>query len=157
MSTSKKLGEPSHVPPGLVVFAVLGIALILAAVISLITFQEDWEPLGPFPVQSVTEFGDVIDVSNTVVTVEGTKCRNSDSGFGIQVQGSIGWRRLEPPGFFTTPVVFNPVVVPEGCTTDVFSNPIPVEVIDNVCQFGDSLWHIAGTETPTGEVNGRGS
>lgn len=114
------------------------------------TRVEPWVPLGPYPIQHVLDGDATIDVNNGGVKIEGTKCREGTEG--VQVHGSLRWKRVAPAGFTSDAIYFSPSVQPNGCTTSEFVNRTPQEVKDDVCRSGPSLWHISGDESPIGDV-----
>lgn len=142
------------------------VALLVAILALLIFFMtqddEDWRPLGPYLIQNILDENEEpiagepsFDVMLTKeIVVEGTKCRESrNGGVGVQVSGSMAWQRVDPPGFTSAQVTFQPNIQPNGCSTTVFHNQIPGEVVANVCEFqSGSRWRIAGKETPEGIV-----
>lgn len=113
------------------VAAVLGLALWDS------THQNLYDPLGEFPLQTVT------DITVEVVTVEGTKCNDSD--LPVAVYGELGWQRMDPLGF-SSQIRSGSNTRQPGCITSVFVNDIPEEVLE-VNEDGDS-WRIFGTEWP---------
>lgn len=137
--------------------------LVVATVVLVVAWlmfrdPEPWAPLGPYPTQTIVLDADnndhVVNVDDGFVHIEATKCRNTASG--VQVQGSLAWRRVAPPGYSSPTVQFQPSVQPPGCVVTVFANPIPDDVVDDVCAFGTSIWQISGIETPIGEVKDDG-
>jgi len=136
-----------------VLAVVVGVAIAVAiAFTALDSSDEAWEPLGPFPVQTVQDSDLVVDVSAGQIKIEATKCREGTDG--IQVEGDLAWRRVSPPGFTSELVLFAPSVQSNGCTVETFENSIPNVVHVDVCATGPSDWQVTGTETPIGDLVG---
>lgn len=136
----------------------IGLTCLLFAAGGLIAgrllFHEDqWSPLGPYPVQQVV--APVVDgvptvhLSDGVVKVHGRKCEH---GTGYEVVGSAAWQSLDPRGTIiragegTRPAA-------DGCTTFTFANTIPEAVVAAVhaqALAGEPapLWQLVGTERP---------
>ena len=140
-----------HVPNFMlsVVVALVGVTAI--AVVAAWRATATWVPLGPYPVQDILDDDLTISVWDFGVEVEGTKCRFGD-GYGVQVTGSLSWRRVDPPGLVAGRLEFDAATHSEGCITSKFVNPIPQDVLEDVCGNGPSVWAITGRETPTGVV-----
>lgn len=138
-----------------VAVAVLAIATILSW---WFRTPEPWAPLGPFPQQTVSHpNGDtdpIFDTTEAHIHVTAVKCRGDQP---VQVTGTLAWRRISPAGYSTPPVEFPPSVQPAGCVTTTFANPIPTPVTADVCTNGTSVWQIAGTETPVGQIDETGT
>ena len=115
--------QPASARAAVVILAVSVVMFIAAAL------QGDgpgsWDPLGDYPVQ------EVLEVTDTHVIVEGTKC--NDSNAPVDVEGFVQWRRLDPLGFVhqsfppESGVSRGTRIV--GCETRIFENAIPAEVI----------------------------
>lgn len=131
-------------------------------VVGLVTKDEAvWDPLGEFhnPQTIIAPARQgaptVLLAEHRTVTVEGTKCYGDD--VAITILGSITWRSLDPPGSSSVPIAFAPAQQGPGCSTRVFENPIPEDVIRRTRQVGrPMLWQFGGTETPTRDDGTRG-
>jgi hypothetical protein len=113
-----------------------------------------WSPLGPFPVQYITD-EEPVDVFIGEVTVDGQKCRHGSSGNGVQVSGEYAWYS-SPSGFVEGQQVIASVNKLDGCESTLFRNQIPGSVSLIVCEGGPTVWRIAGSETPIGDIGSDG-
>lgn len=102
-----------------------------------------WDPLGPYPVQTV------VRVTDDAVVIEGTKCNDDDEP--VRVSGSYSWQRLSPPGFILQGGTGVELKQP-GCITQTFENTIPDAVF--AADTPGARWRIDGVETP---FDGNGS
>ena len=142
-----ELGSGGLRVASLIANVVLSASLLGSAFVVWYTLadEEPWNPLGEYPVQIVEV------VSSTRIEVRGTKC--NDTSEPVTVYGELSWRRAEPPGFSTDIRSGSTERIP-GCTTQVFLNDIPEEVLA-LNRPGD-LWAINGTEWPIDENGERG-
>lgn len=118
-------------------------ALIVISILLAVVTDRAWDPIVPFETQRV------IDVTRDHVTVEGIKCYREP----VEVRGTRNWQSVDPVGVLTTARGGTAQRV-EGCITQTFENPIPVEVFEAEAIRGPLQWVITGTETPT-DASGR--
>lgn len=123
---------------------------------------EDWSPLGPYLVQTVTTSHSGRDGNATVslrsdhpiVPVTGTKC--ADPG-DYTISGSTSWQSVKPRGTTIITGTGERQAPGEGsdrCVTFEFENEIPPQVLAAMRAqirrgIDRPLWRIVGVETPT--------
>jgi len=119
-------------------------ALLVGLTSAVITYKlikpDEWRPLGPYPVQPVTNSGPridsltgdnsqvaTVDINGTVKT-SGVKCAKEE----VLVTGILGWHSVYPGGFvYEVPQPANkpPAVRLIGCSAKTpYENHIPIEV-----------------------------
>lgn len=130
-----RLSRPQQV--GLAAVSLLLVLLVVLEVAIILGVYDDdeWQPLGPYPVQ------DVLEINEAFVRVVGTKCAEED----VTVRGTYGWMRVEPPGFSVT-LGEGTGGREAGCHTQEFRNDIPSTVSD--LNEPGHVWIILGSETP---------
>ena len=128
----------------------VGAVVVLAAValagacIGVARSVEPWDPLGEFPLQSITA------VTVEGVDVTGTKCYLER----VDVIGSFWWQTVDPPGTVAS-VRAGAGEDREGCITFEFVNLYPDEVLELDARLGGAVWVLAGVETPIDAEGGR--
>lgn len=149
--------------------AVTALAVVILTLSWALTHDEQWKPLGPFPVQSVTNSTTVpwpaagggnvqiipaVGVAGGVVFVEGTKCYREQ----VTVNGEFEWNVVEPPGR-TVSTGKGTSVKQQGCTTGQFENEVPAELAEFARRSGREfiVVTISGCETPTDPDRGEGA
>lgn len=128
--------------PSLGELVILAVALFIGAIVALSihdALQPDpWNPLGPYPVQTIKSQGPRVkdgareDSNATVpqiklgsdVAVAGEKCVAED----LTVLGEYGWRSIVPSGFSYQAPKGAPGFRLKGCAKLNFQNEIPAEV-----------------------------
>lgn len=147
---AETVGQVLHASPwmriaiGGVMVLVIGAAIALWAV-TIQSTRSQWSPLGDFPDQTV------LSVTDVFVEIEGTKCYDEP----VRVRGGVGWRAVDPPGAL---IVAGEGVADreQGCFTEVFRNPIPVEVLALEEALDQPVvWQLTGWETPVDESHDR--
>ncbi len=113
--------------------------MLFVAVSWNIWVTRPWTPIEPFEIQTVLE------VTDTHVIVEGTKCYTEP----VKVFGSFWWQSIEPPGTILNRLEGS-AMRPAGCRTFVFENPIPPEALASDVE----TWALMGQETPEGSRPG---
>lgn len=120
------------------VFTAFVASMAAVYTIQSVTEDEPFTPLHSYNIQTVDS------VSDTTVTITGTKCHNFDGP--LDVVGEFNWFRVVPPGFGTVPVQgFRSQVLP-GCNTETFINTIPSAVL--AANDSGDVWFLTGTEWP---------
>lgn len=133
-----------------------GLFTLSAAVIFAAWPQPEWDPLGPYPTQTVnlTRSGrdgqPTINIDETtIVPVSGRKCV---TGEGFEIRGTTSWQSVDPPGtIIRTGTGVRDAV--DGCTRFHFETVIPATVLRAMrTQLNHGIdhptWRIAGVETP---------
>ncbi len=163
---------PPELPKQHKLLHAVGYVTILLAVILLTLFgyhewQEftKWDPLGDYPIQTVSSETKVLDTSQSIsgavntspsftvddfVYITGIKCVVGDRP--VNVRGELSWVSDHPPGIVTGTVRGGGQREP-GCTERTFANPIPEDVKDEVQRLAEkgittTTWHLTGTEIP---------
>jgi hypothetical protein len=150
-------GAADRIIRWLVTLAVSSFVVTAAVVAGLVFFVggdgAPWEPLGPFPQQSV------VAVTDDMITVVGTKCYTES----VTIRGEAGWQSVDPIGIQVATgsgVQTRDLdelddngepVYAEGCRTDTFENPIPPEVLAHPEVL---IWKVAGFEEPVRDGDG---
>lgn len=144
--------------------AAAAVALTVGVVVTMAVYSvlrpHTWAPLGPYPTQTVISQGPRVNGNGNIqipqvhlgseVEVNGTKC----AAESVAVQGTTGWRSVEPAGFFYSAPPGPPGYRIKGCSAKLtFLNSIPPEV-DAWARHKLAAGHhpqvyIGGCETPT--------
>lgn len=115
---------------------------------------ELYSPMGEFPLQQVNNtVTDVIGPAVMVgddLNVTATRCSKIDKP--LDVKGQYFWKLIDPPSFTVAAIPLSPGIIPPGCTTTVFLNKMPTEVISrSIVIFRDTgifpVWQIQGEAT----------
>ncbi len=144
---------------GGVAFAVL--LNVVVVVGYLYQASREYDPLDPFPVQSI----DLPVVANAVdggqyptlvvrnnewddIPVSGEKCSEET----VQVEGSYFWASVIPPGSFSDPSQGQTIRL-KGCTKIAYRNRVPEAVRTRVRELAkqgvtSSVWFMQGKEIP---------
>ena len=149
----------------------LAMAALVAVIVwlaTILTADDQWKPLGPFPEQTVTNPASydwptageanvqpvpAVGLANGVVYVEATKCYRET----VTVNGAVAWQVLDPPGR-TYETGRGTAVKEQGCSTSSFENEVPVDLAAFVADRGEPVVvAITGCETPTDPDRGEGA
>lgn len=166
---SKGITSPRFANGALVLSLLMAIAsLVTVGVLGFSVIKSNqnaapWEPLGPYPVQTVKgtttyriEGGDnriipAIYLDDPSVIVTGTKCASET----VNVRGSISWQSSQPPGLLV--IVGSGVGLRQkGCVESKYENNLPL-IVHNWAenQFANGqkfvIVSIVGTETANRE------
>lgn len=163
------------------VFRFLGVLLFIALIINVVLMYKvithnEWDPLGSYPIQVVTNKPETVTnddgvvVSNPTihvptdvnaiwptVNIDSTKCADEE----VKVRGQSFWRQVEPPGFSfenSGGIALRSL----GCQSFHYKNDFPPEIrnrIANLARTGinTTIWQIGGEEIPVnddGETGG---
>ena len=139
------------------------VALVLSLFVAWQVVRREWDPLGPYPEQTVeataghvgwkgpTDTDDVVTIPavklGEAMSVTGTKCADNT----VTVHGSKGWTSRDPAGFSAD----EPGGVATrfaGCKTSTFENRMPPEVVEwargQLARRPFVVLTIGGCETP---------
>lgn len=150
-------------------------AILLGIIVSLtivwITRPEPWDPLGPYPQQSIVTEGDTLvksqsmqdtlipitSLSNGNIIVAGTKCSKET----VEVSVYYGWWSNSPGGFHVRADDGPPGKRLKGCESFTFENEIPQEVeewIQSKLDAGvEPEMYLSGCETPINDKGVKGT
>ena len=148
------------------VVAVVTLAVALGLTLGFVLYQstrpERWDPLGPYPVQTV--LSRVEGVKGPAVMlgddlrVAGQKCNASSRP--VTTRGSYEWVMVIPPGSIIPAGSGSAIRVP-GCTAFDYLNPMPEAVVARSEKVKantgvDPVWRISGKDTPYSVKHGVG-
>lgn len=122
----------------LMFIALLGVGAILFLGVSLlwVNLMED-KPYAPLRFINPQEVLSAEVHVGGFVIIRGTKCNDLD--VPVSMTGTRRWRHLDNGGVFVTENVLGGGVLPPGCTTKTFDNPLPSEAVPGLWQYeGDN-------------------
>lgn len=140
--------------------------------------QQRWDPLGEFPIQTVTNTVEGRETSSMAgasvrstptlfwdeeVLVTGIKCvkeGEGDENGQVDITSTLYWSAIEPPGSLYE-VGHGANKRGPGCIASDYANPIPNQVMDRLKELKrrgveESVWIIHGEEIPVKEDGTKG-
>lgn len=128
--------------------------ILLGFVVS--TREGPWNPLGPYPIQTVRNRVVGVDgpaaYSGNTLEIEGVLCNNEDHP--VNVLTTLSWQAVGRTGTFVVIGIDIPQTRSPGCETfsratdNPFLNPMPAEVVAAAKGLEGERWQIVGFEIP---------